>query len=188
MKFNRERKIYASLLGIAGVALAADQLFFADAQASSDASAPQAIAAAEMAPAFDPQQAQFAVTELNSTNSLAHRLKAIAERHELSVADVNNAFEPTTGWVAPPAQVVKPLVLPGKEFESRHQLSAIMSNARGGVAIVDSKPVEVGQELDGFKLVSLSTTRAVFKAGEAEAVLELKLPSAVTEGGADQGR
>ena len=188
MKINRERKIYASLLGIAGVALAADQLFFADAQASSEASAPQAMAALEVAPSFDPQQAQFAVTELNSTNSLAHRLKAIAHRHDLSVADLNNAFEPTTGWIAPPAEIVKPLVLPGKEFESRHQLSAIMSNSRGGVAIVDSKPVEVGQEFDGFKLVSLSATRAVFKAGDAEAVLERKRPSAVTEGVADQGR
>lgn len=183
MKLTRERKIYAGLMVAAISALLADQVFFLDSPASADAAPvapPLAQAAAVVAvPAVDSRQLEYKVTELNAANSLAHRLAAVARQHELTIADVDNAFEPSTTWIAEPiAPPPAPLPSPATQFEARHKLTAVVTNARGGLAMVDGKPLEIGQELEQFVLIAVTPTTAVFRSGDATAVLQLNLPDA----------
>lgn len=189
MKLTRERKIYAGLLAVAAVALLADQLFFADGPAAAQAGSaalvvapapvdhPAAMPAAT--PGIDLGQVDLQLTELNTANSLAHRLAAVARQHDLRVNEVGNAFEPSAQWVAAPPPPQAPVELPstrGRDFEARHKLTAVVVNARGGLAMVDGAPLKVGEQVEGFVLVSVMPTSAMFRSGDVEAVLELKLP------------
>lgn len=184
MKLTRERQIYAGLLVVAVGALLADQVFLVDGPASADAAPSSAAAmvqpvAAAAVPAVDARQFDFKVTELNAANSLALRLAAMARQHQLTAADVDNAFEPSVAWIATPiAPPPAPLPSPGREFEARHKLTAVVTNARGGLAMVDGKPLEVGQELEQFVLIAVTPTTAMFRSGDATAVLQLNLPDA----------
>ena len=59
-------------------------------------------------------------------------------------------------------------------FGQRHRLTAVMvSGARGGSAIIDGQLIKVGQSLEGFKLIEVSTRSATFEYNKQIARLTL---------------
>jgi hypothetical protein len=67
------------------------------------------------------------------------------------------------------------------EFRSRHRLMTVSSgNSKSGIAIVDCTVVKVGETIDGFQLVSVSTHAAEFTGEGGTARLELGTKPAKT--------
>ncbi len=190
MKWTRERKVYAAVLALAGGALGVDQVMLSGeaagpAIASARVPGPPAAAARPTAGAaaatFDVKQFDFKAVSLNRDNSLAFRLDSLAEAQQLALADVTNPFEPSAQWM-PSRSVVQATTGSAPQAEhplTKRRLLAVMTNGRGGMAMIDGqpRPVQVGDALDGMTLVSLTSMSATFRdEGGQEIVLKLQVP------------
>lgn len=114
---------------------------------------------------------------------ISERLKALATGEDLDPARVREAFAPSDEWllVLSAPKVVAPLPqadLPA-EFTRKHKLTSVLLAGSAGCAVVDGKIVRIGQELDGFRLVSLEPDCAVFHAVQGPVSVTLSLSSPV---------
>ena len=57
----------------------------------------------------------------------------------------------------------QPESTPADEFAAAHQLEAVLISETGQLAIVDGRPIRVGESLDGFRLAGVETLAAVFE-------------------------
>jgi hypothetical protein len=114
---------------------------------------------------------------------ISERLKALATGEDLDPARVREAFAPSDEWLAvlSAPKVAAPLPqadLPA-EFTRKHKLTSVLLAGSAGCAVVDGKIVRIGQELDGFRLVSLEPDCAVFQAAQGPVSVTLSLSSPV---------
>lgn len=176
--------VYGFVLGFALVALAVDRLILSD-----GATGPQSAAAAdefvsdETSPASASKPMMAASPGAVQAPSLANRLQNLAQERKLILTDVEDAFRPNLNWVG----VARPEVVPVastkpqvglsevESFKSRHRLMAVLQNSEGGAAIVGNHTILIGQNIEGFRLVSLTKRSAVFEKDQAR--VELSLPS-----------
>lgn len=115
-------------------------------------------------------------------NELARRFEAAKAAHLVKVEDVTDIFRPSQAWAGPAPQTETPVdsdEIRADEFVQDHKLEAAVVSSGGGIAIVAGQCLRIGQELDGFKLVSVGKDSAVFVSGAARATLRL----AEAEGG-----
>ena len=108
--------------------------------------------------------------------SVTRRLEQIARRQEPTLEDLRDAFCPSRAWirrVAPHAPAAAPENDLAAEFMQTHNLQAVIVCHQGGCAIVDNRVVNVGQELDGFTLTSVTTRTAVFTSDQTRVTLQL---------------
>ena len=63
------------------------------------------------------------------------------------------------------------------KFAQNHQLRAVMVSDRGSRAVVDDRCLLVGRQLDGFTLVSITQSTAVFESDDQRVVLKLQTAS-----------
>jgi hypothetical protein len=181
MTLTKTRIGSLAALGIALAAFTVDRVFL-----SSETTAPrQAHAASESpppAPKAAPAPAVRAPAEPApgpTCPSAASRLKALAEVENLDGADFRDAFVPAPAWLAqlktpePVVEVVQEKN-EAQEFAQRHTLTAVIVIAGGGGAVVNGKTVHVGEELDGFRLVRLTPTSALFQGAKDQ--VEVSLP------------
>lgn len=127
-------------------------------------------------------------TATSQPASLASRLAALDQAMRLSRDSVADAFRPSAAWIAasqpppPPAPVAAPAPTPkpappkvdhGAVFAKRYQLSALMNDGRGGMAIVNGKLYKVGQSVGGFRLIDVGLTEAIFLGKGTEVTLKL---------------
>lgn len=179
MRLSKSQKVYVCVFGLGAVALLADRVFFGAA-----AVAPEAAGAGhQVAPPLRegtrelplPLQAD-APGPLVQEDTLADRVRAVAEASKLHLVDVRDAFSPSEALIGQ-LQKAGPRgsqQSKSEAFEQRHRLTAVMAGNAGGYAIVDGACVLIGQELEGFKLVSVGERSAVFQSKDAARV-ELKL-------------
>lgn len=59
------------------------------------------------------------------------------------------------------------------QFIELHQLSTIVQGVETSVAMVNRTPMRIGDKVSGYRLVSIDSRSAVFKAGERTARLVL---------------
>lgn len=120
--------------------------------------------------------------------SLASRLAALDQAMRLSRDSVADAFRPSAAWVAasqpppppdpaaapaPTQKPAPPKVDYGAVFAKRHQLTALMNDGRGGMAIVNGRLYKVGQSVGGFRLIDVGLTEAIFLGKGTEVTLKL---------------
>jgi len=120
-------------------------------------------------------------------NELAKRFEAAKAAHFPQLEEVTDIFRPSHAWAGPAPQTETPLdsdEIRADEFAQDHKLEAMVVSSGSGIVIVSGQCVRIGQELDGFKLVSVGSDSAVFADGAARATLRL----AETEGGLNPGR
>ncbi len=178
MKLSMARKVYLAILAAAAAALLADRLLVGydetpeQARASVGPSRPGAPAAAER-----PTSSPVGAAGPSGPASLADRLKKAAGEAGLDPDSAADAFAPSELWLAQPeeAQAGKNLPTPGEVFATGHRLSSVVLAGEGGWAIVNGKIVRLGERIDGFDLVELTRSSAVFQAGQER--VELKLPA-----------
>lgn len=110
--------------------------------------------------------------------ALADQMEEIAEKHQLELTSVTDAFRPAESWVgqAPEQKQVQP-VDPNKarveQFIKSHQLQAVVIADGSQGAIINGRYLTVGQEMDGFKLESVYKRSVVMVSGGARVVLTL---------------
>jgi len=107
---------------------------------------------------------------------LADRLQTVARTLALDPTRMRDAFVPSEDWLSelkPPEPVAAPPD-PAEGFGQRHSLSSVILMGAGGSAVVDGRAVRVGQELDGFRLLRLTPTGAIFQSGDRQVELRLR--------------
>jgi len=180
MTLTRSRKIILAVLALAVAALLADRLFL------SGTSEPKRAAASPATTETPPAAVEPASPESEGTAPaqeaplLARRLQAIAEQLELDPARLRDGFTLPKAWLEelqepPPAsQEAEPEESPAVRFAEQHTLTSVILTSGGGSAVVDGKVVPMGQAVDGFTLVRLTRSTAVFEAGGEQVELRLR--------------
>jgi hypothetical protein len=102
--------------------------------------------------------------------SLADRLKslALADREPTSIRE---AFAPSSAWLAaledakpaPPAEPTAAAADSTADFTRQHKLTSVLRRGNAGSAIVDGKFIEIGEQVDGYRLIGLTADSAVFR-------------------------
>ncbi len=113
-----------------------------------------------------------------SRNELASRLESMAAgQQDLADEPIRDVFQPSETWLARlGVRSSKPTVAAAPKeasFISRHRLQAVLVGKDGSSAIVNSTYLKIGQELDGFTLVSINANSASFVRGKERVMLTL---------------
>lgn len=90
---------------------------------------------------------------------------------------IRDAFAPSPAWIASaddsgPAERAT-------TFQNLHRLRAIIESKGSSQAIVDDSLMTVGQTLDGFRLISVGHSRAIFSDHDVSVTLDLVNVSAI---------
>ena len=102
--------------------------------------------------------------------SLADRLKTLglADREPTTIRE---AFAPSSAWLAtleeakPVAAAAPPAPEPDSaaDFIRQHKLTSVLRRGNTGSAIVDGKFIEIGEQVDGYRLIGLTAESAIFR-------------------------
>lgn len=194
MKITRERKIYLGMLALGLAALSLDRVL-TDAPgprsasasvASSLSDAADVTAASPVTPVtVMPTAPAIQPTAGSQTPRLAQRLAAFGREQGIAPQDAANAFVPSSQWLdesraAVAAQVNEAIPAGPSEAEQflhAHKLNGIIADKHGGLAIVNGKPVALGQSVGGFRLTELHPRHAVFTSTDGE-VVKMTFPAA----------
>ncbi len=182
MKLSRQRKISLAILALAVSALVADRAFLGggstgpeQASGASPARVKARPARPPAPPATAPPPAVMNALAPAAGQSLADRLRDYSQQRGIEPSGVRDAFVAAESW-RPKPQVVEPATRPAAQapgFLQKHELMAVITGPKGS-AIVDGKCLHVGQELDGYRLVSVGHRRAVFECDGEQVELRLK--------------
>jgi hypothetical protein len=174
MKLSRERKILVAVLSTGLMGLAVDRLFLGSGETGPNTASASSlpIAVANGGPATLPTL----MTTHFTGPSLADRLTQAADRFGADPQTAREAFAPAESWVgqaaaAPQASAPRPAA--ADRFYQQHKLMAVMADGDNALAIVDGKPIAIGQKLDEFQLVEVRQRVAVFASGQIR--VELKM-------------
>ena len=181
MVLSKKRIALAVALGLAVAALAVDRLLLDSSPMQPDEAAASAISQYGLAePVADTASLEKLEPPalLEPTGTLTDRLEDLAKARHLDGQSVRDAFRPPEAWLPaePKQQAPKPrdeVDRRAKEFARQHKLTATAISATGGMAIIDGQCVTVGNELDGFRLVSVDRVSACLIADGARVKLGL---------------
>ena len=116
------------------------------------------------------------VKGLSLERDLAFDFDRLAAHIASGLWEVMIAFAPLAGWeIAQPATHVSEAER-DRQFQTSHNLRAIMQTGQRGAALIDNRLIAVGQSLDGYKLIRIDSLRVIF-AGE-KGTVTLTLPDA----------
>jgi hypothetical protein len=124
------------------------------------------------APAGEASPSGADVPLVRTKKILVDRLKSIAGESPASAQDDRDAFRPSAAWL-PAAAAATPVAAEPTEkskaevFVQSHTLQAVMISGDTSQVVINDKFLKLGQEMDGFKLVSVSQERAVLRTGGA---------------------
>lgn len=178
MKLTKRQKVCIAGLAAAVAIMVADRVFFGLAPTTPE----QATADDIQSPL--PQPSQTAEPLADETpgesspmheDSLAMRLEALWKTEDLDWGRIPDPFVPPDAWAAELPSETKAVSqqTPAERFARLHRLEAVLMVGGAGFAVVGDKCVPVGQELDGFKLVSVGERSAVWESDGAGVTLVL---------------
>ncbi len=182
-KLTRNQKVYVAVLGVALLVLVCDQLLFSPGKAGAAETAAfhPSVSPTARAKATADRIPELLAAVRKPEDTLASRLAVVAETQSLDVENMNDAMRAPAHWF-PVEGAAPPVVVEATgsheaalKFRSTHQLNAVMANADGGYAIVNGRPLRIGQEITGFTLVEVRARSVVFE--NAGSIVELRLPT-----------
>ena len=65
-----------------------------------------------------------------------------------------------------------------EQFAKRHKLVAVLAGKDGYLALIDSRCLKVGQEIDGFQVTAVDRTSVTLSHGDSQVTLSLPTGSA----------
>lgn len=175
MKLTPKRKVMISVACLCVLALAVDRLFLAPGPSSAQATAPPP--ATPVTAAISAPSGSSASPPAHGPGEVAQQFLAIAEHRDLDLERIPDAFTPSEHWFAQqrPTSVPRDAYSAAEMFKRTHRLTAVMAGERGGSAIIDGRPLLIGQQLDGFTLVAVEDRVVRLRSGEI--LLELSVPA-----------
>ena len=173
MRLNKQRKVYLGLLAVAGIALAADQMFFG-------VSGPQAASAAVQTPGAavpaTPTAAGQPAPAASATNAhmagaarLAQLLNSLSRDENLNAASTSDAFAIPPEWLPvaskPETDNSQPEAADeaGKTTTKSPVVTAIMAGGTRPAAIVNGRLMTVGDAHAGITLVAVEPGIALLR-------------------------
>ena len=177
MAITTKHKVYGCVLVTGLSAFAADKTFFAPSDAAAQDSSVSEYAMTSSTSVLDAARRDLtALADLPTEGSdIADRLSAVAEARSLDLTDVRDAFKPSPSWIGDDG-TVQPQDLGGTvaaTFVRSHRLMAVMAGGANGSAIVDDKCLLIGQQIDGFRLISVGDRNAVLESNGVRVELQL---------------
>ncbi len=169
MAWNPQRKVYVSVLALAGAALIVDRFFLgassvsgpAPAAASQEFAVPQRTAA---------EKIQQPTKDEPIAGDLAARLEAL--RQPGDTGDLFYCgFAPPRAQLDAPAPVEAAPAFDTEAFIASHPLSAVMRGNGGSLAVIGKRVLRVGDTLDGLTLVRIENQSAVFEGAGTPVVI-----------------
>lgn len=176
MALNKERKVLLGLLGSAGLILVVDQVLLGPPQGAraSGAQPPPATPPTTTVPASAAAEqsrttAASTPTEAVDASGWNARLVALADEPEAQASPDPFASQP-------PERTPEPEGLDAARFAAEHRLTAVVTGGAVGavgVAMVNGRPIRVGESVAGYRLVRVDARSAEFRWGDETVRLEL---------------
>ena len=184
MAMTKQQKALAGVLGVAGLALAADRMFLGG-------GGPRTAAAEvlQMIPGVEPAPASTtpaAAPEPSGNQRLASLILAAAEQSGVDASSLSShlegGFEADVSWrptPPPPAQgsqtVESPAAYPDMEIPPPPRLSAVLRGERSG-AILNDRFVRVGGEIGVYTVREVQERTVVLDGPAGAVVLRIETP------------
>ena len=177
MSITTKHKVYGCVLVTGLSAFAADKTFFAPSDAAAQDSFVSGYAMTSSTSILAAARSDLAaMANLPAEGSdIADRLSAVVEARSLDLNVVGVAFKPSPSWFGDDG-TVQPQDLGGPaaaRFVRSHRLMAVMAGGANGSAIIDDKCLFIGQQIDGFRLISVGDRNAVLESNGIRVELEL---------------
>jgi hypothetical protein len=163
MKLSKKHTVYIAIgaLGLGWLAL--DRVIGSPQQADAAATAEALLVAPSASPATKPA-GNAAPPEIQ----VADHLLELAREQNCDVAATKDAFEAPPAWapvrsVEPPANDRAVAVKSAAVFAQKHRLISVVVNGKRTEAMIDGRLLHVGDELDGYRLTSISKENAMLQ-------------------------
>ncbi len=177
MSITTKHKVYGCVLVTGLSAFADDKKFFAPSDAAAQDSSVSEYAMTSSTSVLDAARRDLAaMADVPAEGSnIADRLSAVAEARSLDLTDVRDAFKPSPSWFGDDGTVQQQDVggAATARFVQSHRLMAVMVGGPNGSAIVNDKCLFIGQEIDGFRLISVGARNAVLASNGVRVELQL---------------
>ena len=169
MTLTKTQRIYVGILALAIGAFGVDRLVLGGGPDEAQATAPHRPPALSAGPA---------PTGPTGQAGQVLGLLAALSGEGVDLSNLRNAFQPSAAWSAklfPPApaapatsvSVAPAAATPAKsqalmQFAQDHHVMSIIRTNGGGSALIDGRLINVGNKLNGFTLIELTDTAAIF--------------------------
>ncbi len=179
VNLTTQRKVAMALLGTALVALVLDRTVLAPGGASAATPSPAAshpTVAATAPSGVTPAASPSGRSENRSRAAgISSRLSIALDSPKWTADQVVGSLRPSPEWTAPAGEPGAPASDRAGKFKASHQLRAVMSrrDAESRIALIDGRPMRVGEVLEGYTLVAVGARSAVFESGADRIVLSL---------------
>ncbi len=177
MPITTKQKVYGCVLATGLAAIAADKTLFTPSDAAAQDSFVSEYAIASSTSILAAARSDLAaMADLPAEGSdIADRLSALAEARSLDLSDVRDAFEPSPSWFSDNGTVQQQDLggTAAATFVRSHRLMAVMAGGANGSAIIDDKCLFIGQQIDGFRLISVGDRSAVLESNGVRVELQL---------------
>ncbi|MHC5002485.1 MAG: hypothetical protein ACYTJ0_05120 [Planctomycetota bacterium] len=177
MQLSTKQKMYASVLGLCGVALAVDRVVLGPAELTAAEGEAELLATSTSGTAGRTAMAATAAADPGMLWAIARQVDEVAKTENVDIEQIPDAFRAPDSWFPPPATETQPVSVgpdPVEQFLAAHRLQAVMAGGASSVAVIDGTGLKVGETLDGFTLVSVGDRSAVFES-ESGVRVELEL-------------
>ncbi len=177
-KLTTQQKACIAILAIALVALLVDRVFLGGASGPQSAEAQWAAPRSINMPSPKPLPA--VVDGREGRPPLIEKLQELTKYQNLSLADMSEAFRLSDEWLAEvgsgSVRLQDRSLTPAQRFVKTHQLEAVMVGGTRSRVVVNNKPLQLNQQIDGYTLVSVSHNSAVFVCENQRVELLMKKP------------
>lgn len=170
MALGKREKAFAAVFVLGLGALAVDRVFLRP-QGGAGTAAADAFATYGV-PASPAEDTPSGPAEVQSP-SVAERLDRVWPDREPNVAQVRDPFSLTGSWLGSTeagASAAPDLLA---AFAKTHPLVAVVMNGSQSQVLINDRVLTLGEQIDGFTLVSVSPKSAVFERRGERIVLEL---------------
>ena len=177
MSITPKQKVYGCVLVVGLSAFAADKTLFAPGDAAAQDLSVSEYAITSSTSVLDAARSDLtAMADVPAEGSdIADRLSAVAR--SLDLTDVRDAFKPSPGWIGDDGTVQQQQDLRdgpvAATFVRSHRLMAVMAGGSNGSAIVNDTCLFIGQQIDGFRLISVGARNAVLESNGVQVELQL---------------
>jgi len=169
MVITRRQKIYLAAMCVAIAAWATDRFVF-----QSGMTAPRAADASSLLVSRGAAPAAATATHA-APLSLNERLDALADGGDSQVPS-RDVFVPPAEWLPAekPSTAENTHGMSADDFQASHKLTAIVLRGKASVVVMGDQTLHVGQSIDGFVLVNIQSSEALFTNGISNVMLRLQ--------------
>ncbi len=175
-----KKKIYFVILSVVLPTLALDKMFFG-------ASEP-AVASAQSFHIMQPDSVIREPTIPIQTHQtlgthalravIAGRIAKVAQEEQINLDQLANVLVPGDGWSRGVSSAGRGEMssLVDHRLSAGHKLTAVMASSRGGMAMINNEPVQIGNLVDGLTLIAVGSNWADLKT-DAGQVMRIEMNS-----------